>query len=199
MEELKALEELTKPDIRQSFFVGIDASGEEVKPSIESLYERVSAIKLNSEVPAAIQSHFAQAKNLAVYSWYHYPFNVTAQFLALVSVEFALKKRLGKERIGLGKLISTAVEQGLLQDSGFSVSKNGRKSQKRYVETLVEVLPALRNSLAHGSSTLHNHGVSSLVTCAELINQLFPCQQASNPSIERTSPGKPGAASHVKR
>jgi hypothetical protein len=26
-----------------------------------------------------------------------------------------------------------------------------------------------------------------------------PCQQPANPSIERTSPGKPGAASHVKR
>jgi hypothetical protein len=25
------------------------------------------------------------------------------------------------------------------------------------------------------------------------------CQQPANPSIERTSPGKPGAASHVKR
>ncbi|MFW5454618.1 hypothetical protein [Thioalkalivibrio sulfidiphilus] len=39
--------------------------------------------------------------------------------------------------------------------------------------TLIDVMPSLRNELAHGSPMLHNNALASLRICADFINQLF--------------------------
>lgn len=40
--------------------------------------------------------------------------------------------------------------------------------------SLSRVVTKLSNNLAHGSSTMHGQGISSLRLCAGLINELFP-------------------------
>ena len=44
---------------------------------------------------------------------------------------------------------------------------------RNYVGDVAEAMRSLRNSLAHGSTTLHMKGGTVLLVCAELINQLF--------------------------
>lgn len=95
MELLKPIQEICCPDIRQSFFVRLDSNSANgySQNTIEDIYVRAANIKLHDGVPEDIRSHFATALNLIAYSWYFYPFNVTAQLMAYISVEFALKKR----------------------------------------------------------------------------------------------------------
>lgn len=172
MEALKQLKKITTPDERNLYFLVTESGGHARRLTLEDIHEHVSSIQLNPEVPDSIKSHFAQAQNLAVYSWYYYPFNVTSQFMGFVSVEYALKLKLGKDS-SFKHLIKLAVKKGLIKDSGFSIDKLREENGRSYVETLTEIMPSLRNTLAHGSSMLHNNALSSLRICAEFINQLF--------------------------
>jgi hypothetical protein len=43
-----------------------------------------------------------------------------------------------------------------------------------YVGMLLDTIPQIRNSYAHGSSNLHNQGLHTIQIVAEIINQLFP-------------------------
>lgn len=182
MESLKPLPEVTEPDVRNTYFVVTDAAAQIRKLALSDLHEVANDIVLYEDVPEHIRSHFAQAQNLAVYSWFYYPFNVTAQFMAFVSVEFALRHRLNSKAT-FKHLIRKAVDEGLVKDEGFAIAKHRSPSEPKYVETLVEVMPALRNTLAHGSSMLHNNSLSSLRICAEFINQLYAPHVPANPSI----------------
>jgi hypothetical protein len=189
MEQLKPFNELTEPDERQKFFARFDPAIGGYRPlRAEDAYARIEGVHLHKGVPEAIRSHFATAQNLVAYSWFYYPFNVTAELVAYVSVEFALRLRYpGRKKDSFKDLLRRAVEDGTVKSSGFSVvQEKERERQERsvfiqeeapiadYAATLVEAMPYLRNSFAHGSSTLHMHGASTLRTCAELINQLFP-------------------------
>ncbi|HDR9757512.1 TPA: hypothetical protein ACK3Q6_005420 [Burkholderia cepacia] len=179
MEELKTFENITTPDVRNTYFVIGDGKGYARKLSLSDIHEVVSRIVLNESVPTEIRSHFSQAQNLAVYSWFHYPFNVTAQFLGFISVEYALKIRL-KSKGNFKNLIEMAVRQKLISDAGFAIAALRESADKPYVETLVDVMPKLRNRLAHGSDMLHNSSLSSLRICADFINQLFPAERNSD-------------------
>ena len=172
MESLKPLAELTVPDERNLYFVVTEGSAGARRLCQEDIYAVVSEIALHAGVPESIRSHFSQAQNLAVYSWFHYPFHVTAQLLAFISVEFALKHRLNSQA-PFKRLITTAVEKGLIKDHGFAIAAHRENATEPYVQTLIEVMPWLRNRLAHGASMLHNNSVSSLRICADFINQLY--------------------------
>ena len=173
METLKKLENVAAPDKRNLYFVVKDSENNVTQLSLEHIHSIVDSIQLHEGVPEEIRSHFSQAQNLAIYSWFHYPFHVTAQFMGFVTVEFALKDKTGKKS-NFKNLIKEAVDQGWIKDEGFSVSKI-RKEPKdtSYVEILIELMPKLRNELAHGSSMIHNDSSSSLLICAEFINQLY--------------------------
>lgn len=173
IEILKTFEALVEPDQRNMYFLVDDGKGNARKLALKDIHEAVNNIQLDDYVPAPIRSHFAQAKNLAVYSWFHYPFNVTAQFMGFVSVEFALKQKFSAERTSLAKLIQRAVDEGLITDDGFSIAALRESNEQSYVESLVDVIPSLRNRLAHGSNMLHSNCISSLQICAEFINQVF--------------------------
>jgi len=173
MEKLKDRKQLQAPDQRNLYFVIAEGGGRAKHLTLDDIYSEVSRIQLHDGVPEDIRNHFAQAQNLAVFSWYYYPFNVTAQFMGFVSVEFALKQKTGKTA-PLKNLIREAVEQGLITDKGFTIAQYREGNPERsYVETLIEAMPNLRNRLAHGSVMLHNQSLSSLLICAEFINQLF--------------------------
>lgn len=165
------------------------ASGQFRPLTFREIYEDAATITLHDGVPEVVRSHFAVAQNLLVYSWFFYPFNVTAQFLAYVTVELALKERFKpKEGRSFKELVKLAVAEGLVKDEGFSHLRGrseldqhtqqeiglGPQQIKSYAEILIDAMPYLRNALAHGSAMLHPGGASSVRICAEFINQLFP-------------------------
>jgi hypothetical protein len=172
MESLKSSVEVCEPDPRNLYFAVIDGEGIARRMALEDIYKHVSSITLHEGVPEDIRSHFAQAQNLALYSWFYYPFNVTAQLMGFVSVEFALKRKSGS-KANLRSLIDKAIAEGWIRDDGFAIAKLRENPEGSYVEVLSDVIPHLRNSLAHGSTMLHNNALSSLRICAEFINQLF--------------------------
>lgn len=195
MSELKKFAEITKPDKRQQAFEILDSSSKEYRSlTIKDFYSVASSIQLHNGVPEEVRIHFSTAKNLLVYSWFYYPFNVTAEFMAYVSLEFALKARFKPpEKTPFKKLIEMAVNEGIVRDEGFSHIQQNYDVNKllevekgilpekvnHYTKILLDTLPWLRNDLAHGSQLLHNNGAFSVRICAEFINQLFPIKVAN--------------------
>jgi hypothetical protein len=181
---------VTGPDERQKAFAVIDStSGQFRALTCRDVYQNTATIRLHEGVPDVIRSHFATAQNLLVFSWFFYPFNVTAEFLAHVTVELALKERFKPERRqSFRDLVKLAVAQGLVKDEGFSRVRERSEPDDSldqvigvvpqqvtgYAEILIDTMPYLRNTLAHGSPMLHPNGASSVRLCAEFINQLFP-------------------------
>jgi hypothetical protein len=172
METLKNFAEITEPDERNRHFDVVDGKGVARKLTLQDIHQSVSSISLHDSVPEDIRSHFAQAQNLAVYSWFQYQFNVTAQLMGFVTVEYALKRKTGT-KANFKRLIEQAIAEGWIQDDGFSIAKLRENPEGSYVEVLARVMPSLRNDLAHGTEMLHNNALSSLRICAEFINQLF--------------------------
>jgi hypothetical protein len=196
MESLKTFGEICQRDPRQDFFCIINRiDGTTRKRTLEEFHKRVEKIRLHDGVPEKIRSHFETARNLVIYSWFYYPFNVTAELCAYTSVEYALRIKAGKlsGRPSFRRLLRKAVEENWIRDEGFSHVKRKhddlraynedlppdfqiRESElaQEYCKNLTESLPFLRNDLAHGSSTLHEQGAFTVQICADLINQLFP-------------------------
>ncbi|MFQ5715371.1 MAG: hypothetical protein ACE5GU_15210 [Candidatus Scalinduaceae bacterium] len=194
MEKLKLLDELCEPDERQKLFVVFNSeTGDKRSRKLEDVYAEAKSIKLHSGVPEEIRSHFNTARNLLVYSWFFYPFNVTAQLLAFISVEFALKEKTCETDASFKKLLKLAVKKKWINEKGFShikvnddISKENHLIEKdnteahNYCDALVEAMPKLRNALAHGNDMLHNRGYLSVRICADFINQLFSESKGDN-------------------
>ena len=200
MESLKKLEEICQPDSRTHAFTLLDPNhpGFLRKRTIEDFHRAAESISLHEGVPERIRSHFETARNLIIYSWFYYPFNVTAQLCAYTSVEYALRLKANDRRMPFKRLLQRAVDQGWITDKGFSRPQRRRDAIQRhneglppefqvpeppmireYCDAIAESLPFLRNQLAHGSSLLHEQGALQVRICAELINQLFPPVTAS--------------------
>ncbi len=174
--------------------VNIDKkTGEITKITLEDYHRMADSIKLHSGVPKDVRSQFETARNLIVYSWFYYPFNVTAQLQAITCVELSLKIKddcrfvLKGRPQGLKELLKKAVKESWITDNGFTdvrEIKNPNTSKvmfrklngeivPSYCETVVEDLPQIRNYLMHGENFLHGRGVDWVDKCAEIINQLF--------------------------
>jgi hypothetical protein len=77
MEKFKSLEDVFQPDVRNRNRVDIDTiTGNVSETTIQSLYLLIEPITLNQKVSEDVRSHFETAKNLALYSWFVYSFNV---------------------------------------------------------------------------------------------------------------------------
>ncbi|MDD5333839.1 MAG: hypothetical protein PHS32_08830 [Rhodoferax sp.] len=190
MEELKAITEIVEPDERQRLFVMFDQSTGNQRPlELSDIYNRAAHVALHDGVPVTIRSHFATAQNLLAYSWFCYPFNVVAELHGYISVEFALRARFPDQpRANFKDLLDRAVREGLLRAEGFTYGRNPERvlyppemrappeipDVRDYVRDVADAMRTLRNSLAHGSSTLHMEGGTALLVCSEIINQLFP-------------------------
>jgi len=186
MEELKPINQLVEPDERQRFFARLDPELREYRTlRQEDIYKDAAEISLHSGVPESIRSHFATARNLLAYSWFYYPFNVTAELLGYISVEFALRKKYPEnKRASLKSLLERAINEGLLTEAGFSVGRRAqevaahhravRSPNRDLLNQVLGAMRELRNGLAHGSNTLHMKGAEAVLFCAELINQLYP-------------------------
>lgn len=190
IDTLKPYVELLEPDTKQKYFAVVNRETGEARPiTLRDKHEAVVSIMLASDVPQEIREHFDTARNLYVYSWFVYRFNQVAELHAFSSLEFALKKKCGDSPMGLKKLLERAVERGWILDSGFryfrpvvdeAASENeidrdnpDAKDVQDYCRTLIDMLPFIRNELAHGSRMLHPNALTTLEIVADLINQLF--------------------------
>src|SRR6266446_1007194 len=111
MESLKKLDEICQPDVRQNAFSVLDSKYPGIfrKRTVEDFHRAAESIELHDGVPEEIRNHFQTARNLIIYSWFYYPFNITAELCAYTSVEYALRLRIGDRKTPFAKLLETAV------------------------------------------------------------------------------------------
>jgi len=182
METLKSIGELFEPDVRWSYFVARDSATNVITPYLlEHRYQAIAEITLSSKAPEDVTSHFNVARMLCVYAWLYYPLHQVAELKAFSTVEMALRERFPGGKRGLFKLLSLAVEQGIIADAGFSHIKAISGVTGQYSKRLPEFVSSLRNSLAHGNNMLFPGSLHTLRICAEMINQLFPEVGADHP------------------
>jgi hypothetical protein len=187
MEELKSFDEIHERDPRHHNFV---VPAEDFrKISLIDIYRNVADIKLHEGVPEKVRSHFEMARNLLVYSWFHYPFHMAAWLYALISVEYALRERIGRNDMKFKDMLKRAVKEKLIKVKGFSHIQTRIKNIKElgeeffgpiegamfknYCDSLCESIPLFRNEMAHGSTMLFPGTSHQVRICAEFINQLF--------------------------
>lgn len=190
VEVLKPLSEIGEPDPRNLLRVFINnQTGDERRNTLKDMHDAVSGITLDPKVPEEIRSQFAVGQNLAVYAWFYYRFYMNAELQALACIEFALRLKLNPQSPGeknFKAMLRSAVHTGLIKDQGFRFfpvplshgprqipAKGGVVTVSSYSELLVELLPRMRNNLAHGASTLFDGAPGMLRISADIINQLF--------------------------
>jgi hypothetical protein len=175
MEDLKLFENLLEPDERWKYFVLRNVETGEMTPSsLAHRYEIVAPIRVNGSAPEDVRSQFNVAKMLCVYAWLYYPFHQVAELKAFSTVEMALRLKYPTIKGMLYKLLAHAINEGDIKDSAFSHIEASPEDPLRYTRQLPDLIPSLRNSLAHGGATLHPGSVFTLRNCSEIINQLYP-------------------------
>jgi hypothetical protein len=177
MEQIKSFEELLSADDRWMAFVRVSLkTGKSTPISLADQYKEVASIQLNTDVPEDVSSQFNVARMLRIYAWLYFPFHQVAELKAFSTVEMALRHRFPHVR-GMRNLLKQAIERGYISDDGFSHIESAiTEDRMRYSRTLPDIVPSLRNSLAHGSTMLHPGSLFTLRNCAEIINQLFPAR-----------------------
>ena len=170
MEQFKALEEVDRID--QGHILLGQITGYVI--SLPKLHAALADIELHEGVPEDVRGQFNVARNMALYTYFHYALAPEVQMKTYSVIELALKRRFPQmSKRTLSPLLTEAVKHGLLKDSGFrhipvSDPANG------YSLSLVTVLAELRNSAAHGSTNLTPDCIVEVGVCADLVNQLFP-------------------------
>ncbi len=178
MEEFKSLEELTKMDKQHRLLEDICGSA----PTLERMHEDISKEVLNEEVPDEIKGQFNVAKNMALYSYFFYALAPEVHLKTYTIIEHALSIRTNsKKRMKLRALIKHALSQRWISDAGFRHIDNP-SSDNKWCKSLVETIPILRNSQAHGSPMLVGDCLQHISVCTDFVNQLFPSSQARNKS-----------------
>lgn len=176
MEKFKDLSEIMQIDPKHLALGRITGS----VLNLELFHEILSEETLNASVPEEIQGQFNVARNMAVYTYYFYALAPEVHLKTYTLIEHALKLKAGSrgERLMLKRLVKLAVNEGWIADSGFRHIEDP-SSENEYCKSLIEVLPDLRNSKAHGSTMLVPDCVHHVKICADFINQLFPQEKIS--------------------
>ncbi len=190
MEELKRFDEIHERDSRQHDFVILTEGPTRYrKISLRDIYNYAENIELHAGVPEKVRSHFEMARHLLIYSWFHYPFHMAAWLYALISVEYALREKIGRKNIKFKDMLKLAVKEKWIVAENLShvqariqqlkdppdeyFAAVDEDSFKEYCDSLAESIPEFRNLLAHGSTMLTDASLLVKI-CAELICQLFP-------------------------
>lgn len=169
MENFKAFIDINKPDERTILL----SRPESAESSLKNLYISLESIVLIDTVPCDIKSQFNVIKNLAIYTWHSYSLAPVVQLKTYILIEQALKMRFKKQKWPLPKLIKKAINFGYIKDIGFYHLNEKDPNSIEYVTSMIDVLPKLRNSAAHGSNSLTPNSVGHIQICADWINQLF--------------------------
>ncbi|MDI1248753.1 MAG: hypothetical protein PSV13_07820 [Lacunisphaera sp.] len=188
MEEVKTKATLLEPDIRRTIVsISNRTTGQTRRAAFEDLKARVDDIAIPTAAPEEIRDLLVTAKNLILYSWYYYPFTMSAALQSAAALEQALRLRLNAtERDTLGFLLRQAIKQGLLTDAGFPRWKEynaafaklhpvaGKPAKMSYVRHLANHFPRARNAAAHGNRFMEDLGPRHLDIVCEAIAQLYP-------------------------
>lgn len=170
MENLKKLNDLTKMDEKHRLMGALCGS----VPSLKGMHQYLFDERLNEAVPEEIKSQFNVAKNMALYSYFFYALAPEVHLKTYSIIEHALRLRARPpKRTMLKALIRQAVSQGWISDSGFRHIKSPSPDND-WCKSMIDVIPGLRNSQAHGSNMLVGDCLHHISTCADFINQLFP-------------------------
>jgi hypothetical protein len=169
MEEFKSLDQILQIDERHLLLGQVTGR----LHSLESLHASLAAIDLHPDVPEDVRGQFNVARNMALYTLFHYAMAPEVQMKTFSVIELGLKRRLPEaEGRGLAGLLKAAIARNLLSDAGFRHIENP-SPENAYCKTLVTVLPALRNEAAHGSTNLSPYVRTYIEVCADFLNQLF--------------------------
>ena len=129
-------------------------------------------------MPEDIRDQFDKARHAFIYSWYSYDLATLAEQQSYAVLEMALRERYRAEtpqasdRPSLAKLLKIAQDRQWLNRDEFAVpSMSGAPG----ITFLLDMLPMLRNELAHGSTRLLPAGSLDMMRlCFEVIRKLFP-------------------------
>lgn len=169
MEEFKRFEEIITADKGHALIDSLTGT----QLTLEVLYDEVERIELNAAAPEEIISQFNVVRNLALYAWFSYSLDPVSQLKSYILIEHALNIKDENQDRALKTLLKRAVSAGWINDTGFRHVTLDPGDPQKYCKTLVEALPLLRNSAAHGSNMLYQGSVSHLKICADFVNQLF--------------------------
>lgn len=170
MEEFKSLNELMEMDRKHKLMGGVTGS----LPSLERMHKCLASEVLNEEVPDEIKGQFNVAKNMAIYSYFFYALASEVHLKTYTIIEHALRLRVkSNKRMMLKALINHAVSQRWISDAGFR-HITSPSSSNEWCKSMVDAIPNLRNSQAHGSSMLVGDCLHHISSCTDFVNQLFP-------------------------
>jgi hypothetical protein len=201
MEDVKTKATLHTPDIRRTMMVIVNRKTGAQRPfTFDDIEARVSDIPIPPAAPEEIKDLLATAKNLLLYSWYYYPFSMSASLQAAAALEQALRLRLNAtERDTLSFLLREAVKKGLLTTAGFKRwtqwreafarmhAKSGKPDNANLAKLLSKTLPLFRNTLAHGNRFVDDSGFLDLDIVCDAIEQLYPGSGAAASGTAATS------------
>lgn len=188
MEELKPLSEILQPDFRAT------CRGY----TLEVLHRLASEHELSPRAPENVRHQFEVARHAYIYAGLYTPLSAAAEFYAILAIEHALRIRYqddpGTKKYdnepGLKTLLKIAIARGWIRDEGFVFDHEElvhikdvgleyrqipEERRQRPTEIILDVLPDIRNGLAHGRPHMTlNHVSLHLQRATEIINQLFP-------------------------
>ncbi|MDA8119204.1 MAG: hypothetical protein M0Z85_03950 [Gammaproteobacteria bacterium] len=156
---MKTLAKLCKPDDRQRFTGG----------SPKDYHAHLQTLVLADIVPEDVRKQFEVVRNLMLYGWFVYEFYTVGAGQALACLEFGLREAYvasvggdGQHRKGLARYIEWAEKSGLLPDGVFH-------------ERINRLVSSVRNSLAHGGTTLLNYALAipQLEVTADMLNAVY--------------------------
>jgi hypothetical protein len=102
MERSKPRNEVPSPDVRNRNRANFaHPTGVISEMTFDTIYDEVEKIRINYTAPESVRSHFEIARNLVLYSWFVYSFNVVAAMRAFACLEMALKAKTGQPKGGL--------------------------------------------------------------------------------------------------
>jgi len=201
---LKLLDEVLMPDPRFKFLVVRSAENSR-QFELADLHGRLSDTRLSPAVPDDVRRQIETARNLMLYAWFVFEFQTIAELQAYLALELALRRRLPEAKreqrtkqgvklvpLTLSPLLKKAVAEGLIvpeklpayarmlewrawhqRESAMPMAPAPKA--KRWLQLVMQGLPTLRNTLAHGLPKLDLFSsLNSLELCADLINALFP-------------------------
>jgi transcriptional regulator with XRE-family HTH domain len=197
VEQLKTLAEVSMPDSRRlGWSIRNHATGEIRPLQFSDHYRAIEGITLDEAVPESIRTLFNTARNVLLYSWQVYRFTVVAELQAYATLEYALRERMGiggnSDGPGLAKLLKRAARERLLSDDTFATLRSHPQwpvftgnsfidanadrqvvEARGHVAILSEALPMLRNTLAHGSSSVWPDALATFRLIAVAINWMY--------------------------
>ena len=161
---LKPLDDILLPDPIHAHFAGSSGFG---PVTLQEHHASIEALALDDAVPVDIATVWDRALNVFLYSWYCYKLVSVAPAQALMTLELALRRRLGPRADGsngLQCLIERAVKDSIIIDTF------------RRPVTLAETAAKMRNHWLHGTANVAdpNAAIQTLELCKAMIVALYP-------------------------